>query len=453
MANIVVHTCDNPEDNAMLQALYSRSPASVTNHLAKVEAAGSGNFMERFYLGYGHDSVGDLGDVTVYFEGVSMLAAKALEDHPLFNGQECSSRYIDFSNQPFYNPYPAGPAKAQGKAKLEALRAFYVKALPLVKEHIKAQHPYDGSVSEGQYEKTVAARAFDICRGYLPCAATTNVAVKMSLRIMSEHLIHLMHHPLTEVAELAAQAYHMLHERYPHSFKPEYANFHTLKDTDLQNAIWDLEGEEQYGWRCKIEHFYEDQDLEDMSRVGGGAIIYPDYDLEIDAFPTQYFRPKRSKLPRYAWETRNSLIDLTADIDFGSFRDLHRHRNWSLTMPVVDPSLGFHAWYVDQLPESLREEARGLLLSTQQKISGVLDLYADQYFAPMATLVSVSALGNINQFIYVTELRTSKTVHPTLRNLMLSVAEELNEHVKLYFDRGEDDWTLKRGAQDIVEQA
>ena len=36
----------HPEDAAMLQALYSRSPASVEEHLEKVKAAGSGEFID-----------------------------------------------------------------------------------------------------------------------------------------------------------------------------------------------------------------------------------------------------------------------------------------------------------------------------------------------------------------------------------------------------------------------
>ena len=51
MANIFLYDEFNPEDNAMLQALYSRSPKSVTEHVEKVRASGSGKFMEQFYVG------------------------------------------------------------------------------------------------------------------------------------------------------------------------------------------------------------------------------------------------------------------------------------------------------------------------------------------------------------------------------------------------------------------
>lgn len=41
----------NPEDRAMVQALYSRDPRSVTEHLEKVRRVGSGKFMAQYYVG------------------------------------------------------------------------------------------------------------------------------------------------------------------------------------------------------------------------------------------------------------------------------------------------------------------------------------------------------------------------------------------------------------------
>src|SRR5262245_27953558 len=89
-----------PEDVAMLQALYSRSAESVDVHLEKVKETGSGRFMESYYVGYTHKSIADCGSTTVFIEGVSMLAAKAIQDWPLYSGQETSTRFIDFSKQP-----------------------------------------------------------------------------------------------------------------------------------------------------------------------------------------------------------------------------------------------------------------------------------------------------------------------------------------------------------------
>lgn len=71
----------SPETIAMLQALYSRSASSVEEHLKKVEKTGSDKFMESFYVGYGHASIGDCGTTTTFIENVSILADKSIQDN------------------------------------------------------------------------------------------------------------------------------------------------------------------------------------------------------------------------------------------------------------------------------------------------------------------------------------------------------------------------------------
>ena len=124
----------SPEDTAMIQALYSRSSASVLTHLAKIDAARreavefalsqrvngfddatvsaviaavlgqgatarAGSLMRNHYVGYNHKSIGDCGTTTLFIENVSLLAAKAIQDNPLYSGQETSTRYIDFTGR------------------------------------------------------------------------------------------------------------------------------------------------------------------------------------------------------------------------------------------------------------------------------------------------------------------------------------------------------------------
>ncbi len=93
-----------PESEAMVQALYSRSPASVVEHLRKVEEVGADQFMGTYYVGYGHRSIGDCGTTTLFIEEVTMLDAKAIQDWPLYRGQEASTRYMDFSKAVIHDP-------------------------------------------------------------------------------------------------------------------------------------------------------------------------------------------------------------------------------------------------------------------------------------------------------------------------------------------------------------
>ena len=147
-----------PEAEAMLQALHSRSVGGIREHLKILAERGAEKFMSSFYVGYGHKSIGDCGTPTIFIEGVSMLAAKAIQDWELYSGQEASTRYIDFALQPFLDPCRLG------NIILEKWREFYITSQGPVREHLKKLFPMQDGEKEATYENAIAARSFDILR-------------------------------------------------------------------------------------------------------------------------------------------------------------------------------------------------------------------------------------------------------------------------------------------------
>ena len=394
----------------MIQAFYSRSTMSIADRLAtlgdteeKMKKA-----LHSYYVGYGHESIGELGTITVFFEGISMLAAKAIQDDPLYRGQESSTRYIDFAKQPAVVPVDANNGSYMLELQ-EKCRAFYVKALPLLIERIKKEKPYSGEVSEAIYNKTVTARAFDILRGFLPAGMTTNVAWTGDFRVIGRQLRRLMAHPLYEVRQIAHQTYEKLLVDYPNSFR-------VLRDSD----------------KVSNEEFYS---FEDVSQEEFITFIN---DHNLEDFNAKYYK----------------FVDIVADhtIDFGSYRDLQRHRNCKWLMPLLTTKLGFHPFYLENLPESLIDEAVDLVAGIQNKFLESEENW--QYAVPMGFKVNIMMKFDVNQAIYLAKLRSSVTVHPTLRVW----AQELGRFLQNEFaidaevDYSEDNWTLKRGVQDIVKK-
>ncbi len=216
------------EDQAMIQALHSRSTGGLRSHLRKLAKVGSGNFMKNFYVGYGHKSIGDCGTTTMFVEGVSFLAAKAIQDFALYSGQEASTRYIDFSEQDFIDPTRTEP----GGELLEMQRAFYLAAQTPTREMLREMHPR-GDEDEKKYDKAINARTFDITRGLLPAGGATNLAWHANLRQAADRLLFLRHHPLPEVQEIALGLEDVLKQHHPHSF-----NHKKYPETeDYQDAI------------------------------------------------------------------------------------------------------------------------------------------------------------------------------------------------------------------------
>jgi hypothetical protein len=70
MKEIIIVDDQKPEVIAMLQALYSRSPKSVKEHLNVVGKKGPEGFMSTYYVEYGHKSIGDCGTTTLFIENV-----------------------------------------------------------------------------------------------------------------------------------------------------------------------------------------------------------------------------------------------------------------------------------------------------------------------------------------------------------------------------------------------
>ena len=217
-----------PEDIAMLQALHSRSTRGIDGHFEVLsKRGGSGDFMDMYYVGYGDKSIGDCGTTTIFVEGVSMLVAKAIQDWPLYNGQESSTRYLDFATQPFIDPV----GKKESKALLERWRSFYIKGTPQLIESLILRFPRQKDEDEKVYMKAIKARAFDIIRGFLPAGASTNLSWHTNLRQGADHLMLLRHHPLEEVREVAKTMEEVLKEAHPHSFRQKlYQDTETYND-------------------------------------------------------------------------------------------------------------------------------------------------------------------------------------------------------------------------------
>lgn len=434
MSRIFIHDELPPEASAMLQALYSRSPESVATHIDKVRQQGSARFMESYYVGYGHASIGDCGTTTLYFEGVSILAAKAIQDNPLYSGQETSTRYIDFSRQGLHDPVNT----PESAALLRAWIDFYVAALEPLLEHLRQQHPREPGQNLSLWDKAIRARGFDILRSLLPAGVHTQLSWSTNLRQAHERLTLLRHHPLDEVRDLAERALTSLAERYPSSFghRPQ-----PDRDAYLQQH--------------QLALHYFDEPAAPADGFSYQTSVNNDQ-LEAAALSWIAERPPRANLPRLL--ARFGHYHCQFLLDYGSFRDLQRHRNGWCPIPLLRPDHGFHPWYLDQMPAFLREQAEQLLREQLKKLCQLQQHHgfsdaARQYFLPLGLRIVGELVYDLPEMVYVTELRSSSTVHPTLRQLAHAMHQALvktHPQLRLYTDLSPDPWDIRRGAQDIV---
>lgn len=426
---IIVKDDVPPEANAMLQALYSRSPRSVTEHIEQVERLGSDKFMGTYYVEYGHKSIGDCGSTTIFAENVSMLVAKAIQDWPLYNGQEASTRYLDMAKQPVVNPL----GTEEGRLIQDEWMKFYAYALEKLLPVLKARFPIQDGQSEKVYEKAIKARSFDIARGFLPAGATTYVAWHTNLRQAHDHVKELRHHPLAEVRDTAQEILASLQGKYASSFLHKK-----------------YEGEEAYVEKSMAEFAYFDdpsitefsyQSRFDLAGLKKHARILAD-------------RPAKAELHQRLRQYGDIVFSFP--LDFGSYRDLQRQRSAVQEMPLLSTSHGFYPWYLEQLPEDLRKEAKALLEKQEKRIAK-LDAPKEvkQYYIAMGYTVTVKITCPLPAAVYIAELRSADTVHPTLRREAQRMGDAIKASVPdiaMHHDTSAGIWNIKRGAQDIVKK-
>lgn len=416
------------EELAMIQALKSRSVGGFFEHMKKLIKSGAKKFMEMFYIGYGHKSVGDLGDAVVIIEGVSMLVPKAIQDWPLYNGQESSTRYIDFSTQPFLNPL----GTSEGEAIQENWRRAYLYGLSWLQNKLKERFPIKENENEKDYSKAINARVFDIMRSFLPAGATTDLTWKMTLRQFADELLCLRHHPLEEVREIAELTEDGLMEMYPSSFsKKRYEATEDYVDTYMKNVYFDS--------GLKYPFIFED---------------FVNRRLLKEYWQVMMSRPnEKTELPKKINECGTLTFEFI--LDFGSFRDIQRHRAVVQQMPLLTTKYGFNEWYLSEIGE-LAEEMKPFIYGQRKRIESLnASPEVKQYYTGMGFNTTNRLTGGLGSLVYLVELRSTRFVHPTLVHVVRNMTDVLQDlfgpyGLVLHLDPEPNRFDVKRGMHDIV---
>jgi thymidylate synthase ThyX len=430
-----------PEDIAMVQALYSRDPRSVEHHLKRVAEVGSGKFMGTYYIGYGHKSIGDCGTTTIFIEGCSMLCAKAVQDWLLYSGQEASTRYLLFDTQPIY--YPSGGDERGPQVQRDWLD-LYNRLRADLEISLTQQHPAAPGDDPKVHAKAVKARCFDIARGFLPAGMTTMLSWHTNLRQAADHLQWMSNHPMAEVRDVADGVMTMLRTRYPSSMP---------KPRDIGDLITDREVDQYYrqsqktmieaaSFLCFPVHHPTGRFTND---VHGIDFLKSN---QLDRFaPILRDRPRKCELPFQTRCCGDMLFDFL--IDYGSYRDLQRQRSVVAIQPILTTDYGMHPWYLSFVPDHYRSEIDALALRTDDL---QLTIYQRQYCVPMAFQVPIEMTATLPAAVYIAELRSGKTVHPTVRPVAQQIGVLLKRWVPtlaLYIDESPDQFSARRGSQDI----
>src|SRR5438094_4093813 len=200
---------------AALFARYSRYPGTLRRlfldefadsvpevpPIEGLEGDRAAQLFERIFVGYGDDSVAQLGGAHVACEWTSNLLTKILQRPRLASYLEQSTRYIAYDTQlegfgyRYYRDARFGP---QYEHALDDLFATYSSLLDGMSTWVAEQFPRGDDESTAAHTRAVRAKALDLVRGLLPAASLSHMGIYASGQTYEQLVLHLLAHPLAE---------------------------------------------------------------------------------------------------------------------------------------------------------------------------------------------------------------------------------------------------------------
>ena len=158
---------------------------------------------ERVFIGYGDDSIAQVGGAHLACEWTSNVLTKVLQRGRLAAYLEQSTRYIAYDEPMpgggyrFYSDDDLGPAYREA---MDSIFADYSEGLRVVTDWAAEQWPR-GDEPEGAWRSSIRAKALDLLRGLLPASTLSHVGIFASGQAYEQLLLRLFASPLPEARE------------------------------------------------------------------------------------------------------------------------------------------------------------------------------------------------------------------------------------------------------------
>jgi thymidylate synthase ThyX len=431
-------------------------------------------FYDRVLVGYGDDSVAQLGGAHIACENISNVAAKLLEDARIgIAPLEKSTRYVRFDQEDANGDYLfyREPKIMASRHRDEYVRVMnllfetYSRQMEPMLENIEQSLPieqlevrdpttgkglsYDEAKrderlkrwAETAYRATVRAHACDVLRSYLPAATLTNVGI-FGVGQAFEYLLSKMYsHELSEAKELAAAMHGELNQLIPSFVKRAQLNEYLVVTTEAVKALaahmmptaaaaanepvtlidYDSNAEEKIIAAILYPHVRHP--LQHLRQIVVRMSAEERRKILVEYFAKR--RHRRDK-PGRAFENVYYTFDILGNL--GLYRDLHRHR--MLTQERQD----FTTVHGYDTPQEI--EDAGFKADFDQCMAEAAGLYENifhdlpieaQYVVPFAYKIRWYMKMNLREAVHMIELRTMPQGHPDYRFICQEIWRKIQE--------------------------
>ena len=408
---------------------------------------------ERIFIGYGDDSVAQLGGAHIACEWVSNVMTKLLQRGRLAAYLEQSTRYI---------PYDAPIAEGLGyrywrhpelgpeyEAAMDFLFDAYAEALPRVEAWAAERFPRPDGEPESAHRRAIRAKALDLLRGLLPAASLSHMGIFATGQAYEQLLLRLYASPLPEARDYADMILAELKAIMP-SFvarveRPERGGEWISYLSERADAA------ERWSRRLGLDRARRDEAAGPAVRllsVEGGedellaALLFESASCSEDearsavrALPPDERAAMLSELvgerrnrrhrPGRGFEALRYRFEVVSD--YGAFRDLQRHRMLTVQWQSLGPELG--AGVPDELEQAGAAGAyrEGLERSRAEyeRIAALGRPELAPYALCLGYRIRYVLDMNAREAMHLIELRSGREGHPAYRAVAHALHAEI----------------------------
>lgn len=448
-----------------LQALAEQISRSEDESLSTAAIQRAERLYDRVFIQYGDDSVAQLGGAHLACEQASALLAKVIERGRIAAYLEQSTRYIYYDRKIAGSAgaeryrYTIPPEIAQGpladvyRSAMDDLFDTYSHIVSKLKPYFEKRFPKTSKDSEGAYARAIRARACDTARGLLPAATISNIGVFATGQAYEAMLIRMNAHPLQEARDYAQMMLTELRKVIPGFLKrvdSDHGKAWSKYFSDVRNNMNDIASEIDTPLTQTAKEFDYGNDevkLVDWDRDAEiklvVAALYPYMNLSERELHTKAMvmnKENRAKIIRTYMGDRSynrrhkpgrgmEIINYRFEVlsDFGSFRDLQRHRMMTIEWQPLTPYHGYDT------PPEIEDIGGDVKVQWSHAMDNMAELYEKlktqhntdiaQYAVPFGYRIRYAIQMNVRQAFHMLELRTAEQGHSDYRRICLKMHE------------------------------
>lgn len=426
------------------------------------------NFIQKWVQDYWHNSLKELSHARICIEWVSDLVWKDITWRRLTSPIVKSSRYIDWTMVLDAKNIDKDIANSKYASlyseTLEYLHKSYVECTEKITKYVEESNKdylewllsetpdEDKEVVENWFRKACKWKSFDASRYLLTASMPTSMALSMNLRTLEYMITRLLSSPLKEAQEV----WQVLLEEWRKSIFPVFLweKCHSKRDenlidieTKLFNFVkenFSFEKEEKFEITNRV-NMQEPRFLDDLYIASSIAFKYSNGSF------TQIYNELKSnphfvsEIINLAFKDKDKFTNTLREIehnwsitfetlmDYGWYRDIHRHRMWTLTRQNLTthhtyevPNLVKESWCLDIFEKAMKkaDEAYKIIYKDFP--------YQAQFIVPFAYKYRTMYSWNPREIQYFIELRSMPQGHESYREIAQDLHTEMTKKFPLF---------------------